>query len=83
MLEAEEKKGIISLEIDSPSRGRKRRIKHFFFNGHTSLEIDSPSRGRKRMLHENNVFTINRLDIDSPSSGRILLFLMKILRDPL
>ena len=47
MLEAEEKKGIISLEIDSPSRGRKRRIKHFFLNGHTSLEIDSPSRGRK------------------------------------
>ena len=62
-----------SLEIDSPSSGRKlldvKKMNDIIPYG---LEIDSPSRGRKRVLQ--NTFSVmgvhTRLEIDSPSRGR-------------
>ena len=50
--EMEYANSISSLEIDSPSRGRKRLLKLLTPNvgSYISLEIDSPSRGRKLAL---------------------------------
>ena len=65
-----------SLEIDSPSRGRKLNYEaEAYILPHTiSLEIDSPSRGRKLGQDELDLVEIknNSLEIDSPSRGRKL-----------
>ena len=62
-----------SLEIDSPSRGRK-LWEYFIHNTQDEcLEIDSPSRGRKPHTAQ-KFFPLfsQRLEIDSPSRGRKL-----------
>ena len=59
-----------SLEIDSPSRGRKHTKFIRFRNILNSLEIDSPSRGRKLKPTEKMREFIYSLEIDSPSRGR-------------
>ena len=63
-----------SLEIDSPSRGRKlfcspisQGAQHL-----NRLEIDSPSRGRKREFLVGILDFTKSLEIDSPSRGRKL-----------
>ena len=63
---------LVSLEIDSPSRGRKLE-----YNpnepAYDSLEIDSPSRGRKLQYSLMEVsLPTSSLEIDSPSRGRKL-----------
>ena len=58
-----------SLEIDSPSRGRKLIFRTIIFIIVKSLEIDSPSRGRKPDRTAYN-FYVTSLEIDSPSRGR-------------
>ena len=66
-------KVIKSLEIDSPSRGRKRNIIYNNLVSHfLRLEIDSPSRGRKHMVIDKRDIHILSLEIDSPSRGRKL-----------
>ena len=60
----------LSLEIDSPSRGRKHSGLIVVLIG-IGLEIDSPSRGRKRSsgILRSHISTWS-LEIDSPSRGR-------------
>ena len=61
-----------SLEIDSPSRGRKRSSPTLSSLADTGLEIDSPSRGRKREFLVGILDFTKSLEIDSPSRGRKL-----------
>ena len=61
-----------SLEIDSPSRGRKRKVADTVKNAVGRLEIDSPSRGRKRSSPTLSSLADTGLEIDSPSRGRKL-----------
>ena len=62
-----------SLEIDSPSRGRKPWCEDKDDPQYAmSLEIDSPSRGRKRTTTTvaGAFKLVKGLEIDSPSRGR-------------
>ena len=62
----------VSLENDSPSRGRKRKKCWIRRRMETSLENDSPSRGRKRIPAHDGRSSRARLENDSPSRGRKL-----------
>ena len=65
----------LSLENDSPSRGRKHNSLSFLTiqNPRFGLENDSPSRGRKReRIMLDGYGTHKGLENDSPSRGRKL-----------